>query len=210
MHATAALLLTGAIAGLTIAMPIGPFCLLCIQRSLRGGFLAGFSTGLGGATVSVTQAIVFLLGLQRLLPAMPGSGGKVLSALGSLMLLWSAVRTWRAHLLPTGSSGSPAASGYAPAYLSGAAFNAVNPLAAVLLLAALSPVLGAGTPPRLNSVVLVAGMAAASCAWYAGLTLFVSVVRARLSLAFLKGLNRVAGGALAIYAAATLAGACGI
>ena len=205
MPTTAALLLTGAIAGLSIAMPIGPFNLLLIQRSLRGGFLPGFSTGLGGATATVGGAVILLFGLHHLLPAVPG-GDRVLGVLGGLMLLWSAARTVGARRLQAKPAGEPSV-GCAPAYVSAVVFNAANPLALVLLLAALSPVLGGGAPPALNAVVLVLGMATASCAWYGCLSLIVSLLRARLGVRLLKATNRVAGGVLAVYAVVALASA---
>lgn len=36
--------------GVAIAAPVGPVALLCIQRTLKEGRLAGFVSGLGAAT----------------------------------------------------------------------------------------------------------------------------------------------------------------
>ncbi|MFV2093169.1 MAG: LysE family translocator, partial [Hyphomicrobiales bacterium] len=38
---------TGIVIGIAVAAPIGPINLLCIQRSLQLGFVAGLATGLG-------------------------------------------------------------------------------------------------------------------------------------------------------------------
>ena len=224
MPDTLALLLTGSVAGLSIAMPVGPFSLLCIQRALRNGFLAGFSTGLGGATVTVVEATLLLFGLHQLLPSVPG-GDKALGVMGGLMLLWSAARTLRARplrarplrtrplracLLRTEPACMEAVPGYAPAYLSALAFNATNPLTLVLLLAALSPVLGAGVPPALHAAMVVAGMALGLCFWYGCLSLLASLLRARLGARLLRAVNRLAGCVLAAYAAIALAGAFGL
>ena len=58
-----ALLCTGLLAGLSIAVPVGPMSLLCIQRTLASGMRVGLCTGLGAATVNVAYAAVVLFGL---------------------------------------------------------------------------------------------------------------------------------------------------
>ena len=203
----AALLLSGSLAGLSIAMPVGPFSLLCIQRSLRGGFLPGFSTGLGGATTNAVVAVVLLCGSQHLLPALPG-GGRALSAAGGLLLLWSAARLLEAGSLSTATARTERAVGCVAAYVSAAGFNAANPLALALVFAALSPVLSLETPSTSHAAVVVASMVLTSTAWYAGLCLLASLMRARLGATFLGVANRVAGMVLIVYAAITLARAC--
>src|SRR5690349_4863181 len=50
--------------GLILAVPVGPMALLCIQRTLRFGFLTGFVTGIGIATADSLYGLVGILGLS--------------------------------------------------------------------------------------------------------------------------------------------------
>src|SRR5215208_6375888 len=74
-------LLAGLLVGFSIAVPIGPMSLLCIQRTLASGAGIGISAGLGAATVNIAYGAVILLGLDWLSPWM-ASGQRLLSALG--------------------------------------------------------------------------------------------------------------------------------
>ncbi|MGQ0676515.1 MAG: LysE family transporter, partial [Rhodospirillales bacterium] len=57
------LFLRGFIIGFAIAAPVGPIGLLCIRRSLKGGFAAGFSAGLGAAAADAVYGAVAAFGV---------------------------------------------------------------------------------------------------------------------------------------------------
>src|SRR5262245_3166825 len=52
----AAMLLKGMALGIAVAAPVGPIGLLCVQRTLRQGRLAGLASGLGVATADALYA----------------------------------------------------------------------------------------------------------------------------------------------------------
>jgi threonine/homoserine/homoserine lactone efflux protein len=60
---SAALFLKTFLLGLSIAAPVGPIGLLCIQRTLRSGMSAGFVSGLGAATADACYGAVAAYGL---------------------------------------------------------------------------------------------------------------------------------------------------
>ena len=47
------LIIKGLILGFSVAAPIGPIGILCINRCLRNGFWSGLSTGMGAASADV-------------------------------------------------------------------------------------------------------------------------------------------------------------
>jgi threonine/homoserine/homoserine lactone efflux protein len=53
----------GLLLGFSIAAPVGPIGLLCIQRTLARGRLHGFVSGLGAAMADACYGIVAALGL---------------------------------------------------------------------------------------------------------------------------------------------------
>lgn len=54
----------GLIVGLGIAVPVGPIALLCIQRSINNGWLAGLASGLGAALADSYYGAIAALGVS--------------------------------------------------------------------------------------------------------------------------------------------------
>ncbi len=214
----------GLVVGFSIAAPIGPMGLLCIQRTLASGMGVGVCTGLGAATVNVAYGALVILGLDRIAPWMAG-GGRALGAAGGVFLLWSAVRTLRRRIpvQPSGPArlsdppGRPApgqlnepARSPLAAFGSALAFNATNPLSPLLIMALLSPLVGLSAPPPDAAAALLLGMFAGATAWWVCLSGGVSLLRSRLSPAALGHVNRAAGLVLTLYGALALARSAGM
>ena len=60
------LFLKGLVIGFCIAAPVGPIGILCINRSLHGGFKSGFFTGCGAATADGVYGLIAGLGLTTM------------------------------------------------------------------------------------------------------------------------------------------------
>jgi threonine/homoserine/homoserine lactone efflux protein len=196
-------LAAGLLVGFSIAVPIGPMGLLCIQRTLASGMRVGVSTGLGAVTVNLAYGAVILFGLHKASPWM-ASGSRVLSALGGLFLLWSAARTLLRRRL-AGLQAEPAVSSAFAAYASAVLFNATNPMPPLLIMGLLSPIVGQSAPSLEDAAALLLGMFAAAMTWWTCLTGGVGLLRARLSPEVLAGVNRAAGLVLTLYGALALA-----
>lgn len=56
-------LIKGIILGFSIAAPVGPIGLLCIQRTLNRGKLSGFISGIGAATADAIYGIIAVFGV---------------------------------------------------------------------------------------------------------------------------------------------------
>ena len=209
MMTTNVSLLTGLVIGFSIAVPIGPMGLLCIQRTLSSGMRVGVCTGLGAATVNVIYGALIILGLDKMAPVM-ASGGRVLGFAGGAFLLWCAARTFKRqralvveprHVDPL----SPIV-----AYGSAVAFNATNPMSPVLIMALLSPIIGLSAPSCGESATLLLGMFTAAATWWVCLSGGISLLRSRLSPGMLVVVNQVAGAVLTFYGAVALARSAGL
>ena len=55
------------------------------------------------------------------------------------------------------------------------------------------------TLPEAQSLTFIAGVVTASCLWFTGLTLLISVFRDRLDAVFLRRVNIVCGGVIVFY-----------
>src|ERR1700730_5816426 len=115
----------GFLLGLSIAAVLGPIGLLCVRRTLAGGFAVGFVSGLGAATADAGYA------------AIAGFGGSALAAVlvdqriwlrlvGGTFLVYLGVRTMRA--LPAQRSADVGATRLIGAYTSTLALTLSNPM----------------------------------------------------------------------------------
>lgn len=81
------LFLTGLAIGFSIAAPVGPVGLMCIQRTLSGGRLNGLFTGLGAACADAFYGAVAGFGLTIISSFLMGQQ-VWLKLFGGLFLVW--------------------------------------------------------------------------------------------------------------------------
>lgn len=206
MTADIELFLRGILLGLAVAAPVGPIGVLCIQRTLAGGFWTGFSGGIGTAMADAVYAALAAAGFAVLLGGDLGMAGPVpvqrlLQWGGALFIAWLGWRTFAA----------PAAEGAAEAPIEGRplrlfavtfALTMSNP-ATILSFAALFAGLGLAADPSLGAAAsAVAGVFIGSLLWWALLSGGIAALRHRVSAEIRRWINRIAGLALILFAIA--------
>lgn len=197
MSVVATALLTGASLGLSIAAPIGPTSLLCVQRTLSGGLSTGLATGLGVATVHLTYGgLVMRWGAEL---AAVWSNGAVLSLISGAVLLALAVRVLRS--VSVLQEGRACRDTLAVSYGSAVVLALTNPVTPVLFLAAMPAFLERGTAPF---PVLAAGVFVGSFGWWVVLNTAVSLFRRCVTSQVLNRMNKAAGLLLALLALSLL------
>lgn len=197
-----ALAVRGFVLGFTIAAAVGPISLLVIRRTLAEGRLVGLTSGLGVATADGIYGAIAAFGLgavtQVLVNARP-----VLGLVGGVFLLWLAWTTARATPHDPASA-SPRRGGLAGAYLSILGLTLTNPMT-ILSFAALFAGLGiAGRDPA-GSALLTIGVLLGSGAWWLLLTSIVSVVRGRITTAWIRRINVASGAVIGVFAVVAIA-----
>lgn len=200
------LLLRGILLGLAVAAPVGPIGVLCIQRSLAGGFWMGFSGGIGTAVADALYAALAAAGFAVLLGGGLGTVGPIPVQLilqwgGALFIAWLGWRTFAA----------PAAEGAAQAPIQGRplrlfavtfALTISNP-ATILSFAALFAGLGLAADPSLGAAAsAVAGVFTGSLLWWALLSGGIAALRHRVDAEMRRWINRSAGLVLILFAIA--------
>jgi len=192
--------LSGIVIGLAITVPVGPMSVLCIQRALRWGALAGFATGLGAATVLVGYTTCVAVGFGPAVTVLIGGSRTVLCAVSAGLLLWLSARVLARSVSLTGSDTEDR--GAFSSYCSAVACALLNPLTPALL-AALLPAMTASTPAAASS--MVAGVFSASVVWWLLVSGGAAMLRSRLNAQALNAINKASGyalGALAMVMAA--------
>jgi threonine/homoserine/homoserine lactone efflux protein len=186
------LLVRGVLAGLAIAIPVGPVNVLCISRTISGGRRAGLISGLGAATAdslygaiaafSITLIINFLL--EEIF---------WIRTIGGLLLIAIGVVYWFKKPQPLKEAEAPSAhSAYATTLL----LTLTNPTTVLSFLAVLTGLrLGQHRPWPLTMLV-VGGIFCGSMLWWTVLAMVSGHFRRRFNDRAIVWMNRI--GALAI------------
>jgi len=180
----------GLVVGLSIAAPVGPIGLLCIRRTLAGGWPSGLASGLGAAKADAVYGCVAGLGLTAVSSFLVGQRFW-LGLVGGLFLFWLGVRTFLSRT--AAQAAEIRGDGLAGAFLSTFALTLTNPLT-ILSFAAVFAGLGfVGGAGRGGAWTLVAGVFAGSSLWWLLLSSGVGLLRGQVGPAWMTGINRVSG-----------------
>jgi len=194
--------LKGLAVGFSIAAPVGPIGLLCIRRTIIGGWRLGLATGMGAATADMAYGIVAAAGLTAVTELLVGAR-QPLQFAGGAALIWLGLAVLRAET-PKDRAGATS-TGLAAAYATTFLLTLANP-ATIVSFAAVMAGLGAMSASG-QTGALVAGVFLGSALWWLGLSTAVSLVRHRLPEAVLVWINRASGAAIMIFGIVALTAA---
>jgi threonine/homoserine/homoserine lactone efflux protein len=185
------LFVQGIIIGLTLAVPVGPLSLICIQRTVTDGRLHGIFSGVGVATADSFYAAVTFLGLT-VISGLIIAHQYLFRFVAGIVLILIGIRVFLA--LPPVISARSDHETYLKDYLSMVALAVANPLTLVFFLVILPGygVVISGTS-YLSAVEFVAGVFVGSAVWWVVLCGAVGSVRSRISSQNLGFINRVSG-----------------
>ena len=186
--------LKGLAVGFSIVAPVGPIGLLCIRRTLTGGWSLGLATGMGAATADMVYGLVAAAGLTAVTEVLVGARQPLQFAGGALLILLG-LMSLRAEAPKerAGADSTRRATAYATTFL----LTLANP-ATILSFAAVMAGLGAMSASG-QTVMLVAGVFAGSALWWLALSTAVSLIRHRLAPSVLVWINRASGAAIMAF-----------
>jgi len=185
------LFVQGIIIGLTLAVPVGPLSLICIQRTVKEGRLHGIFSGLGIATADSFYGAVTFLGLT-VISGVIITYQHLFRFLAGVALILIGIRVFLS--VPSFISAKTEHETYLKDYLSMAALAIANPLTLVFFLVILpgyGVVIYGGA--SLSAAEFVAGVFLGSMVWWVVLCVSVGSVCSRISVANLGLINRVSG-----------------
>ncbi|RIK44796.1 MAG: lysine transporter LysE [Chloroflexi bacterium] len=185
------LLVRGMLIGFSIAAPVGPIGVLCIRRTLTGGRLVGFVSGLGAATADAMYGFIAAFGLTTISTFLVDQQ-TALRLGGGAFLVYLGVRTLRST--PATASARATASSLWGAYASTVALTITNPTT-ILSFVAIFAGLGIAERERnyAGSSLVVLGVFLGSALWWLILSGATGLMRARLDSGRLVWVNRVSG-----------------
>ncbi|AOI95163.1 LysE family translocator [Burkholderia sp. LA-2-3-30-S1-D2] len=200
------LFIKSVVMGLSIAVPVGPIGMLCIQRSLSRGFHAGFATGIGAACADAIYGLLGALGVAGIVTAFPMLT-VTLKIVGGAFLVWLAWSIARQAPAASAVRDVPRAT-LLRDFLTTFGLTLSNPmtiLSFVGIVAALGPLAGtqegAMGPPV---TLMVAGVFLGSATWWLCLSSATAALRTKMPLTFMRGLSRVSAAVIAVFGAIQL------
>jgi threonine/homoserine/homoserine lactone efflux protein len=197
-----AFFLHGLLIGLSVAAVVGPMSILCMQRTLRGGYLYGMISGLGIATADALYGSVAAFGLTVIGAVLVHHQGW-LHLCGGLFLIYLGIKA--VFSKPAARAVAAQAHNLLGAYVSTFLLTITNPLT-ILSFAAIFAGLGVGSASQgiLPAILVVCGVFSGSSLWWFLLTSSISALRKRLSAPWLMWINRLSGAVLTLFGLAVL------
>ena len=183
-------IIKGLLIGFSIAAPVGPIGVLCIRRSVAHGGRSGLVTGLGAATADAVYGCIAGFGLTAISNFLVGQKFW-LGFLGGLFLCYLGLGTFVSR--PSEEPRDTQSSGLFSAFISTFFLTITNPMT-ILSFVAIFAGLGLGkSADYFNATALVAGVFAGSAFWWLLLSSGAALFRSKISLHWMRLLNRVSG-----------------
>lgn len=199
------LLLKAALIGLSIAAPVGPIGLLCMQRTLAHGGKIGFVSGLGAAVADGVYGAIGAFGLAAITQflvtlAVPLAIG------GAAFLGGMGIQMLRASVADGAPPDTPDAVRPVKAFGSVFALTLANPMTILSFIAVFAAIGGGQAGNAGGAGTMVLGVFAGSALWWLTLAFGVAALRHKISRRVMSQINRLAGTFLLAFAVWQLAG----
>jgi threonine/homoserine/homoserine lactone efflux protein len=182
----------GWLIGFAIAAPVGPIGVLCIRRTLSGGRLVGFLSGIGAATADAVYGAIAAFGLTAIQELLLRQQ-IWLRLVGGAFLIFLGLRTFLAP--PADNAAAvPTARDRAGAYLSTLGLTLTNPATILSFLVIFAGFrLGETAGGYSQTISIVVGVFLGSASWWLLLSGGVALLRERFTATWMRWVNRIAG-----------------
>ncbi|KJZ13292.1 lysine transporter LysE [Marinomonas sp. S3726] len=192
------LLMKAAVIGLSIAAPVGPIGLLCMQRTLTSGAKVGFASGLGAASADAVYGAIGAFGLAAVTQAFT-SLSTPLALFGGLFLIWLGQGLLRAKAPDSSASTSKKTAGIFRAFFSTLALTLASPMTILSFVAVFSALGGSISLTSSSAGTMVTGVFLGSATWWLMLAIGVAMVRHKISPEWMLKVSQIAGVLLIIF-----------
>lgn len=190
----------GIIIGISASIPMGPVGVLCINKTLNKGRLAGFITGSGAAIADVVYAIIagfgvtfiisFIVHYQEIVKII---GGLIVLYFGYKLFVTNPAKQFRKQLKTKGK-------GLWGDFLTSFALTISNPVG-LFVFGAVFAGLGllSEESNHVTVLTLIVGVVTGALIWWVSLSTLVSIFRNRFKLRRLLYVNKISGVGLMLF-----------
>ncbi|MBC8081030.1 MAG: LysE family transporter [Gorillibacterium sp.] len=182
---TLSVVFTGIGFGLSIAAPVGPVGLLCMNRTLSHGFRHGFVSGLGVAVADACYGLLTVAGLHLISDRL-FDYSIPLRIIGGLFLAYLGIAGLLKNAKKADSLRGKGAHSLFRSFLSTYALTLTNPMTILSFLALAASI---GATVFIDSILLTMGIFLGSIAWWFILSFSIHIARKALPAFMIKHLN---------------------
>ncbi len=185
------LLLKGIFLGFSLAAPVGPIGLLCIQRTLNEGRLAGFVSGLGATVADMIYGCIAGFGVTVIANFLT-SQQQWLRLIGGVFICYLGLKIFASK--PAAQAASDQSRSLFGAFLSTLFLMITNPITIAVFMVMFAGIGATNANGNYLAVAaLVLGISLGSALWWLILCDGVSLFRAKLTPQRMRWINRIAG-----------------
>lgn len=191
-------ILEGMIVGFSASVPLGPIGVLCIQRTLQRGRLAGFFSGLGAAVSDTIYAVIAGFSLSFIVAFIEEQIFWI-QIFGAVILFLLGAHIYRSNPAVQLRRQRRSKSSYLQDFVSTFLLTISNPLALFLFIAFFAG-FGVVAPNSglAGQLVLILGVFLGATTWWLLLTSVVGLFRHAVNLRRLYWINKIAGATIIV------------
>lgn len=191
------ILFKGLLFGFSIAAPVGPIGLLCINRTMQKGKLSGFLSGIGAASADMIYGVMAVFGLT-LVSNMLIKKADIIEIVGGIFMCYLGVKIFISK--PADKTIESDSNNLFSDYLSTFFLTITNPMTIISFTAVFSS-LGviSSKSSNLSSVLLVLGVFFGSAFWWLILSLGVGLINRKSNNQFMPMVNKLSGAIICCF-----------
>lgn len=192
-------LLKGLIIGISIAAPVGPVGLLCIQRTLLHGRMTGFASGLGAATADALYGSIAGFGLDVISNFLVRERAGI-HLIGGVLLLALGIRGLLSKPTERAAATKPGHQGLFWSYASMFLLTVTNPMTILSFVAVFAGLgVASSTNDYIAATATVLGVFLGSAVWWFVLSGLTSLSREKFHPRALKFVNQISAAVILAF-----------
>lgn len=184
-------LLKGIIMGFCVSAPVGPIGILCINRTLNKGYVAGLVSGLGATTADVVFAFIAGLGLN-VVSTFLNDYKNWIHFVGLFFLIFIGIKTILKKPSKDENITNPESKGFWKDYITTFLLTFTNPLTIFFFIAVFAG-LGISHLSAMAAIPLLIGVLIGSGSWWTFLCGITVQLKKKLSCKILEKIDLLSG-----------------
>lgn len=184
--------------GIILSAPMGPIGIMCVQRTLSNGRLAGFYTGVGAAASDLLYCLLTGLGMSIVTDFIEANVS-VLQAIGSILLIAYAIYMIVHNPVSIVEDNKPSGADHTRNAITGFFLTLSNPMIIFLIIPLFARF--SFPMPEYHFYHIILGytfIVLGALLWWFVITFAVDKVRAQFSINSMQTINRIVGSILLI------------
>jgi threonine/homoserine/homoserine lactone efflux protein len=187
------ILLKGVILGLTVSMPLGPIGIILINRTIKRGFLSGFTSGLGLGAADTLLAVLAALGFTVIISFIKEERF-IITIVAGIIIIGVGIKVFLSNPVKDFRNREKANKSLWRDFYSVFVLSISNPYTILIFVAFFSGIhINGNIKPELVPFFLIPGVFIGAMAWWFSLSYFLSRFKEKIRLRAIVRINKLGG-----------------